>query len=234
MDRIDILRRIAAALNARHYLEIGVSKGESFFPLRVARKVAVDPNPRLSWRKRLRKCLANPLNLFNAYHRVTSDEYFVRCAPPEGGFDLVFVDGLHTYEQSLRDALNALEALNPGGVVALHDCNPPHAAAAFPARSFEDAAARRPPGWTGEWCGDVWKAVVHLRATHPDMDVAVLDCDYGVGLVRRGRGEPMQAVDITALAGWDYARLAEARAALLNLRPPSYFDVWLAGLRKLH
>jgi len=234
MDRIEILRRIAAALNARHYLEIGVSKGESFFPLRVARKVAVDPHPRLSWRKRLRKLVANPLNLFNAYHRITSDEYFARHAPPPGGFDLVFIDGLHTYEQALRDARNALKVLSPGGVVALHDCNPPHAAAALPARSYEDAAAARPPGWTGEWCGDVWKAIVHLRVAHPDLEVAVLDCDYGVGLLRRGKGAPPPSVELAALARWDYARLAGARAELLNLRSPEYFAAWVAGLKKLH
>lgn len=233
MDRIEILRRIAAALNARHYLEIGVSKGESFFPLRIARKVAVDPHPRLSWRKRLRKCIANPANLFNAYHRITSDEYFARCAPPPGGFDLAFIDGLHTYEQALRDTLNTLKVLNPGGVVALHDCTPPNEAAAYPARSYEDAAAARPPGWTGEWCGDVWKAIVHLRAAHPELEVAVLDCDYGVGLVRRGRGAPAPPVDLAALARWDYARLAAARTELLNLRPPAYLDAWIAGLRKL-
>ena len=149
MDRIDILRRLAEALNARHYLEIGVSKGESFFPLRIPRKVAVDPNPRLSWRKKLRNCVRNPHNLFNRYHLVTSDAYFAAVPPPAGGFDLAFIDGLHTYEQALKDALNALNALKPGGVVALHDCNPPHEAAAYPARSYEDAAASKPPGWTG-------------------------------------------------------------------------------------
>ncbi|MGQ0675227.1 MAG: class I SAM-dependent methyltransferase [Rhodospirillales bacterium] len=234
MDRIEILQRVATALNARHYLEIGVSKGESFFPLRIARKVAVDPHPRLSWRKRLRNCLGNPLNLFNAYYPVASDEYFARVRPPPGGFDLVFIDGLHTYEQALRDTLNALKVLKPGGVVALHDCNPPHAAAGFPARSYEDAAAARPPGWTGEWCGDVWKAIVHLRAFHPELDVAVLDCDYGVGLVRRGRPAAAAPPDADGLRDWDYSRLAAARSELLNLKPPVYLDAWLAGLDKVN
>ena len=231
MDRIEILQRIARALNARRYLEIGVSKGESFFPLRVARKVAVDPHPRLSWRKKLRKCIVNPLNLFNSYHLVTSDEYFAGAAIPPGGFDLAFIDGLHTYEQALKDTLNALNALKPGGVVALHDCNPPHAAAAFPARSYEDAAAAKPSGWTGEWCGDVWKAIVHLRSRHPELEVTVLDCDYGVGLVRRAKVAATRGIDVRDLAGWDYARLAAARVELLNLKPPSHLDRWIADLK---
>ncbi len=231
MDRIEILQRIAGALQARHYLEIGVSKGELFFPLRIARKVAVDPHPRLSWRKKLRKCIANPLNLFNDYHLVTSDAYFARATPPPGGFDLVFIDGLHTYEQALNDAVNALKVLKPGGVVALHDCNPPHEAAAFPANSYEDAATAKPPGWTGEWCGDVWKTIVHLRAHHPELEVTVLDCDYGVGLVRRRKSAPVAPPAAEGLAEWDYRRLAADRAGLLNLKPPQHLDAWIAGLK---
>ena len=234
MDRIEILQRIADALAARHYLEIGVSKGESFFPLRIARKVAVDPSPRLSWRKRLRKCATNYRNFFNTYHFLTSDAYFAEIRPPQGGFELAFIDGLHTYEQALRDTLNALRVLKPGGVIALHDCNPPHAAAALPAASYEAAAAAEASGWTGEWCGDVWKAIVHLRASETALDVAVLDCDYGVGLVRRGAPQSPLRLDITGLKAWDFARLAQGRRELLNLQPPAYLETWLRALKKIN
>lgn len=234
MDRIDILQRIAEALNARRYLEIGVSKGETFFPLRIARKVAVDPSPRLSWRKRLRKCFTNPRNFFNTYHFLTSDDFFARVPPPSGGFDLVFIDGLHTYEQALRDTLNALKVLKPGGVIALHDCNPPHGPAALPAASYEAAAAAKAPGWTGEWCGDVWKAIVHLRAGETALEVAVLDCDYGVGLVRRGATQAPLKLDIAGLKTWDYAKLAAGRRELLNLKPPAYLEEWLRVLKKIN
>jgi hypothetical protein len=33
--------------------------------------------------------------------------------------------------------------------------------------------------------GDVWKTIVHLRSHRRDLDVAVLDCDFGVGIVRK-------------------------------------------------
>ena len=229
MDRVEILKRLAHSLNARNYLEIGVFKGSVLFALRIPRKVAVDPSPRFKFRHKLRHSLRNPTNLFNAYHRMTSDAYFREVRPAPNSFDLVFIDGLHTYAQALRDAENALGVLRPGGVIAMHDCNPPHEAAAYPAASLADAAATCPPGWTGEWCGDVWKAIVHLNATRPDLEVAVLDCDYGVGLLRPAPAGPAPGIDITGLAAWPYRRLAEDRAALLNLKPPAYLDRWIAS-----
>lgn len=35
---------------------------------------------------------------------------------------------------------------------------------------------------TPPWSGDVWKSIVHLRSIRPDLRVAVLDCDSGVGI----------------------------------------------------
>ena len=229
MNRIEILKRLAASLGARNYLEIGVFKGDTLFPLRVPRKVAVDPSPRLRLSRKLRHCLRYPANLFNTYHRMTSDAYFRDVRPQPDSFDLVYIDGLHTYEQALRDAENALGVLRPGGVIVMHDCNPTHEGAAYRATSLADAVAASPPGWTGEWCGDVWKAIVHLRATRPDLEVVVLDCDYGVALVRRVPPGPALGVDITGLADWPYARLAAERTALLNLKPPEYLERWIAS-----
>ena len=39
-------------------------------------------------------------------------------------FDCIFIDGLHTFEQSLKDFYNAWEVLNKGGAVVFHDTNP--------------------------------------------------------------------------------------------------------------
>ena len=64
---------------------------------------------------------------------MTSDEFFAKASLPFR-FDVVFIDGLHTYEQSRKDAENALGVIVEGGVIIMHDCNPPNAAAAQPAQ----------------------------------------------------------------------------------------------------
>ena len=38
----------------------------------------------------------------------------------------------------------------------------------------------------GEWTGDVWKAIAELRVETIDLDIKVVDTDYGCGIIRRG------------------------------------------------
>ena len=136
----------------------------------------------------------------------------------------VFIDGLHTAEQSHRDVLNALERLEPGGVILLHDCNPQSAAAAAP--TLDEAVAM--PGFAGDWNGDVFRTIVRLR-TRDDVRVHVLDCDHGVGVVVRGRcAEPLGLSD-AEIEALTYDDLARDRAALLGLRPASDLDELLAA-----
>ena len=39
-------------------------------------------------------------------------------------FDVIFIDGLHEYEQCQRDCLNSMKFLNDGGIILFHDFLP--------------------------------------------------------------------------------------------------------------
>ena len=65
-------------------------------------------------------------------------------------FDLIFLDGLHTYEQTIKDIDNSLKILNERGVILIHDCLP---------KNLEPNV----PRMYGHWNGDAWKAIVHLE-----------------------------------------------------------------------
>ena len=39
-------------------------------------------------------------------------------------FDIIFIDGLHHYEQVIVDINNALSVLNDNGHILVHDCLP--------------------------------------------------------------------------------------------------------------
>jgi len=225
MNRTEIIQRVLDHTGHRNYLEIGVETGRNFFRVRAARKVAVDPHFKFSLRDKVKWSLKNPSNFLASYREVTSDRYFQE----DEGFrpGVVFIDGLHTYGQALQDVYNALQRLEEGGVILMHDCNPPHEAAAYPAGSCEEAVAARPPGWTGEWCGDVWKAVCHLRAAHDDLEVFVLDCDYGVGVVTRGHPENRPDLAVDEIPRLTYRDLETDRDALLNLKPPEFLESFL-------
>jgi hypothetical protein len=140
VNRIEIAQAVLDATGGGNYLEIGVSSGESFIPLRAARKWGVDPNPHLSWKRLVKYRL---FSLFNLKHedifRETSDEFFRKRDRllRRHGIDVGFVDGLHTYAQALQDVLNCLAYLRPNGIILMHDCNPSTEMMALPAASID-------------------------------------------------------------------------------------------------
>lgn len=150
MNRIDVINELIERNGYTTYLEIGVHKGECFEAVRARVKACVDP-----------------CSEFPATHKMTSDEFF---ATNTERYDIVFIDGLHEKYQVLRDVEHALQRLNDGGTIVLHDCSPP------------DARAAQRDDYGGVWCGTVYQAAILLKA-RPDIHVRVLDCDLGVGIV---------------------------------------------------
>jgi hypothetical protein len=218
--------RIIDRTGAQNYLEIGVAGGYVFFRVKAKRKVAVDPCFRLSPKLRVRY-LFRSLNA--RYFEMSSDTFFAEVKLPFQ-FDVVFIDGLHAYQQVIRDVEHSLSCLNDRGIIILHDCNPTSAAAAHPAGSYEEACALNLPGFTGEWCGDVWKAVCHLRSRREDLQVFVLDCDYGLGIVTRGKPQSILQMSENRIRELSYSDLAANRAEFLNLKAPTYFEEFIAAL----
>jgi hypothetical protein len=227
MDRIEVTRRALQALGNGTYLEIGVDTGMSFIPTRATRKWGVDPGLKLTGRRRFKYAVFTALGLKEErLFPVTSDEFFStqKSRLAKYGVDVSLVDGLHTYDQTLRDARNVLEYLHPKGVIVLHDCNPTTEIMAAPASSMEEMIARKLPDWDGAWNGDVWKVIVHARSLWNDVNAFVLDCDFGVGIITRGQPSVRLPYSETDIERMDYQFLDANRKELLGLEPPAYFD----------
>ena len=47
-------------------------------------------------------------------------------------------------------------------------------------------------GWEGNWNGDTWKALVHMRIIHPDLEIFTIDTDFGVGSNKEGKRNPFE------------------------------------------
>ena len=227
VSRRDVIQRCIDARNARTYLEIGVSDGRVFAAMKAPTRIGVDP------------IAPSPLVVAElgkpgvAYVSRTSDSFFETEAPrllPDG-VDVVFIDGLHTWAQAYRDCLNSLAYLNPGGIILLHDCLPRNEGQALVARSPQEAAALAeaqgvPFDWA--WTGDVWRAIVALRQ-HPDLSTFVLDCDRGVGVVRRGANEGGPRLSEADIATLRFADLKARAGELLGLRKPYHLVKALAS-----
>jgi len=152
----ELLDAIHRDLRPRLYVEIGVNQGDS---LRLAgpgtRAIGVDPEPQVE------DCPAGATIV-----AATSDEFFAAPTALDGErIDLGFADGLHWWEQTLRDVAHLERHADPDGVILIHDCNP---------RDEVTAARERT---TVFWSGDVWKTVVALRRFRPDLTVHTVDVD---------------------------------------------------------
>lgn len=227
MNRIKAVQHALDGRSRRVYLEIGVSRGSAFRRITAEEKIAVDPAFKLSARSRRR---ADAKAHTTHYFEMSSDAFFAEHASllKERGIDVALIDGLHTYGQVVLDVENTLRYLRDDGVIFLHDCNPTRASVACPADSYADFRAQN-RWWEIDWSGDVWKAIVYLRSTRQDLQVAVLNCDWGVGIVRKGAPESRLSYSPGQIEALSYTDLAADRDRLLNLKPPAHLSNLLAS-----
>ena len=126
LDHYRIIPHLAAKLAAKSYLEIGCADNQCFDTVPVAHKVGVDPER-------------------GSTVRMTSDEFFFRNTEK---FDLIFVDGLHNYEQVSKDIENSLSCLNAGGIIVMHDILPSNRFSAAPNK--KDKKNKGVVAWNGD------------------------------------------------------------------------------------
>jgi hypothetical protein len=148
--RWDLIQHIIDKHKYVSYLEIGCDKDQSFSKIKINKKVGVDP-------------------ISGGTIRDTSDNFFINNKEK---FDIIFIDGLHHYEQVIKDIYNSLKILNDNGHILIHDCLP---------RTIAHQAI---PRYRGSWNGDVWKSIVELR-TKPNLEVFTCEIDFGVGVIRK-------------------------------------------------
>ena len=238
MNRFVVIQAVIDSVKAETYLEIGVESGKIIDNIKCQNRIGVDPDFRFPIDRRIRKALG--LTNFKTF-KETSDDFFIKHAKNnlKAGIDVAFIDGLHTYDQSFKDVENCLEYLNDGGVIIMHDCNPLNVAGAWPAKESIDEVkvlARKGeiPGWNNNWNGDVWKAVVHLRLAHEDLEIFTLDLDWGLGIVSKSKPTASfeNKFSTEKLKELDYSFLEKDRVNLLNLRPPKYLPEFLETIKK--
>jgi len=150
-NRIAVVNLLLSKLKDPAYLEIGCAANALFDSVPVLSKVGVDPEA-------------------GGTERKTSDEFFQQN---KSQFDVIFIDGLHTYEQVRKDVSNSIRCLKDNGWIALHDMLP---------RNWIEQHIPS-VSYSGVWTGDVWKVAFELAQTK-GIDFKILKIDYGVGVFR--------------------------------------------------
>lgn len=156
-DYYSVLRWIHQALKPTTYIEIGIRQGES---LRCAAQeticIGIDPVPDV------RYSLPASTYIFPG----TSDEFFASQNVPAilgaSTFSLAFIDGLHLFEQVLRDFINLERYASPESIVMIHDCLPLDAVTSSRTRSSHF------------YSGDIWKLALCLQTCRRDLQLRTI------------------------------------------------------------
>lgn len=153
ISRAEVLQGFLSCFENPSYLEVGVSRGGTFQKIRAQRKVAVDPEFKFDVQE-ARKSSPNA-----EFHAVPSDVFFGEIASPADRYDVIFIDGLHTAEQTLRDLLNAIQFLKPSGVIVVDDVVPNSYAASLSDIGAARDLRRELKMDDASWMGDVYRLV---------------------------------------------------------------------------
>lgn len=154
------INEIIDMTGAKRYLEIGVATGVTFQGVNAVFKDGVDPNFRF-----------DVVEVATENHRLfamTSDAFF-GSARPHRTYDVIFLDGLHTFEQTFRDLLASLLHAHAGTVWLIDDTLPTDVFSAQ--RDFRFAVRKRKEAGLkgGHWHGDTFKVVLALHDFFPNM-----------------------------------------------------------------
>lgn len=158
------INAIAKLNSAQHYLEIGVNEGQTFVDVEIEHKDAVDPDFKFD----ISKHASDKVRFFET----TSDAFFTSDKPKQ--YDVIMIDGLHTFEQTFRDLLCSLRFAHAKTVWLIDDTVPSDVFSAIPKQGvcYKERQQAGLGGW--QWHGDVFKMVPAIHDFLPTLDYATL------------------------------------------------------------
>tara|TARA_Y100000590_G_scaffold161931_1_gene185603 strand:+ start:620 stop:1324 length:705 start_codon:yes stop_codon:yes gene_type:complete len=150
-NRVSFITTATQKFSKCRYLEIGCDNNICFKSIPVVGKIGVDPDR-------------------GGTIKDTSDNFFKNN---NNKFDVIFIDGLHLYEQCRRDVINSIKVLDKNGYIFLHDMTP---------RNWAEENVPRLKNTL--WTGDIWKVAIELSKTK-GIDFFVINADMGVGVLKK-------------------------------------------------
>ena len=159
------IHAIQAITGASRYLEVGVYGGGTLLNIQLPYKDAVDP----AFRFETATHATESVRFFPMH----SDQFFA-SSQAHSRYDIIFLDGLHTFEQTFRDFLATLPLSHERTVWLIDDTVPCDAYSALPDQDHS-YRQRRMAGVPGDpWHGDVYKVVYAIHDYCPNLNFATI------------------------------------------------------------
>lgn len=146
INRLFLIKSIIEKIKAKSYLEIGCKDDYVFSKIDLETKVGVDPHS-------------------GGTLKTTSDNFFKLNRQK---FDVIFIDGDHSYGQVKRDVYNSINCLNKNGIIILHDLLP---------------TSRKDTVQTNH--GDAWRISFDLMK-EKNLLYKIVKVDWGCGVILPG------------------------------------------------
>lgn len=177
--RYELINILIDKYEFNDYLEIGYQQGINYNKINIKNKTAVDPSP-------LMNISTNDVDIINGIYverknnlyLTTSDLFFQKFTYK---YDIIFIDGLHTYDQVKKDFDNSIKSLNPNGVIVLHDMNPDDVFYNGSIITGEERSKSFDEG--GQWNGDCFKLAIDISNGLYNYEYVTLDMDNGCMVV---------------------------------------------------
>ncbi len=209
----EFINFLIAKFNYKSYLEIGVFQGHTWNQVQCEKKHGIDPNAAWAAMEFVSDWLGQsfvaevPHNFAN-FH-ITSDEFFL-LLKDEFKYDLIYVDGDHTYDVSKRDVLNSIDHLSENGIIVVDDVNPPD-------------------GEEEEL--EPWKPWIELRCERDDLSMATVKTGLSswpcLGIIKFGSQEKLDKSKIDEYFSIEYFR--KNKKMLLNMLDYEQLNNFLSG-----
>ena len=206
------LNRLAEINMAKRYLEVGVFGGKTFRQINIQYKVGVDPEYQFD----TSPFQSDTIQLLE----MTSDDFFSRHANNYEPFDLIYLDGLHEFEQTFRDFCASVSCAHEKTIWVIDDTCPRSYAQSHRSQEVCQQIKQQTKEDDELWMGDVYKTVAAIHDFFPQYSFGTFR-DHGQTVVwRKWREDFMPRWNsLEAISRLDYADFLALRKDILKPTP---------------
>lgn len=207
--RINILSKINKSTS---YLEIGVCKGKTFNEVCLLKKVAIDPNFQFDYSDYQSDNIE--------FYEITSDDFF-RLETADL-FDFIYLDGLHTFEQTFRDFCSTISLSNKRTIWLIDDTVPTDSFAAERSQR-ECRKLRNEAGQKGSsWMGDVFKVVYAIHDFFPQFNYVTFPNHGQTAIWRQTRTSFKPHFNsLSTISNLTFQDFLDTKETIMNLATPT-------------
>lgn len=214
LSRFEVVQSFLDLFERPAFLEIAAFQSDTFDRVAAHIKVLIDESSVYEATNRIENSRKISVFPFPSAH------YFYAISDEQNKFDVIYIDGLHTFEQSLRDLLNSIARLNPNGVIIIDDIIPNSYVASLPDLALVNRLWTQMGMQDVSWMGDVFKLVFLIQSSFQQYSYATVQETRGQLVLWPGRRPASELVDrkIRRISRLEYSDVIE-HEKIFNIRP---------------